>query len=303
MTDPTFAPLLTPSPGRFYRGFGALRVSTYALAALFAIRLTALFVPGDTFTIWTSVALLFGSFLLLVSPALVFAALTFRVHTLPLGVRQPATSSAVVVVLIGALVAWASPTRPQDTLIGLLLVAFGILVIVRSRWGRHDWDAASADSSIYRRFVAVGAAAVLLIMVQIVFEKTRWHPHQSQAQTTMTSDLRNLLIAEEGVHLDSGRYTTVLKPRLFLPSASVIGPAINLTSTGWTARARHEGTPMECVIFIGSTPIAPAAHEGEPACTQDPHAPRKPVWPDAALYALGTLVALSAARKPRVSAG
>lgn len=303
MTDPTFAPVPTPSPGRFYRGSGGLRISTFALAALFAIRLTAIFVPGDTLAIWTSVALLFGSLLLLVSPALVFAAFTFRERTLPQALRQSAASSAIIFILIGALIAWASSIRPRDTLIGIAMIAFGTLVLVRARWGGHDWDASSAESSIYRRFVAVGAAAVLLVMVQIVFEKTRWHPHHSQAQMTMTSDLRNLLIAEEGLHSDSGRYATVLEPRLFQPSASVIGPAINLTSDGWTARARHEGTPMECVIFIGSTPIAPAVREGEPACTPDVHAPRKPVWPDAALYALGALVALGAARKPRVPAG
>ncbi len=99
----------------------------------------------------------------------------------------------------------------------------------------------------------------------------------------MKSDLRNLVTAEEAFFADSVKYTSswscaVPTPAgnlAFCPSAGVgVAPGIPLTITypvatndGWQATVGHSTTGKTCAIYIGSTPMAPAANEGEPKCT------------------------------------
>ena len=84
--------------------------------------------------------------------------------------------------------------------------------------------------------------------------------------TQMKSDLRNLVTAEESYFADSIQYTTNLGT-MYLTSTGVTGPTITLTADGWTATVGHTTSVRTCAVFAGSTPLAPAAKEGEPRCT------------------------------------
>ena len=84
--------------------------------------------------------------------------------------------------------------------------------------------------------------------------------------TSMKSDLRNLVTAEEAYFADSIKYTTNLGTA-YRTSTGVLGPTIALTGDGWTATVSHTTTTRTCAIYSGSTPLAPANKEGAPQCT------------------------------------
>jgi prepilin-type N-terminal cleavage/methylation domain-containing protein len=84
--------------------------------------------------------------------------------------------------------------------------------------------------------------------------------------TQMKSDLRNLVTAEESYFADSIQYTTNLGT-MYRTSTGVTGPTITLTGDGWTATVGHTTSVRTCAVYTGSTPLAPAAKEGEPRCT------------------------------------
>ena len=84
----------------------------------------------------------------------------------------------------------------------------------------------------------------------------------------MKADLRNLITAEVVYSTDSLRFTTVIGSGglTYQVSTGNTGPSIALTGDGFTAQIGNTNTPRTCVIFLGSTPVAPATNEGEPAC-------------------------------------
>jgi prepilin-type N-terminal cleavage/methylation domain-containing protein len=84
----------------------------------------------------------------------------------------------------------------------------------------------------------------------------------------MKADLRNLVTAEVVYSTDSLRYTTVIGPGGldYHVTTGNTGPSIVLTADGFTAQVGNINTPRTCVIFMGTTPLAPAVNEGEPAC-------------------------------------
>jgi len=89
--------------------------------------------------------------------------------------------------------------------------------------------------------------------------------------TSMKSDLRNLVGAEEAYYADSGEYTKHvghhgLGAAEFEQTTGNSKPHIDLTPDGWTAWDANVNTTETCVIFVGSTPLAPATKEGEPRC-------------------------------------
>ena len=86
--------------------------------------------------------------------------------------------------------------------------------------------------------------------------------------TAMKADLRNLLTAEVVFSTDSLRFTTVIGSGglTYQLTTGNTTPSIVLTGDGFTAQIGNTNTPRTCVIFMGSTPIAPAVNEGEPAC-------------------------------------
>lgn len=84
----------------------------------------------------------------------------------------------------------------------------------------------------------------------------------------MKADLRNLVTAEVVYSTDSLRFTTAIGSGglTYQVSTGNTGPSIALTGDGFTAQIGNSNTSRTCVIFMGSTPVAPATNEGEPAC-------------------------------------
>lgn len=84
----------------------------------------------------------------------------------------------------------------------------------------------------------------------------------------MKADLRNLITAEVVYSTDSLHYTTIIGPGglTYQVTTGNTPPSIALTGDGFTAQIGNTNTPRTCVIFMGSTALAPAVNEGEPAC-------------------------------------
>ncbi|HKK92794.1 MAG TPA: prepilin-type N-terminal cleavage/methylation domain-containing protein [Longimicrobiales bacterium] len=87
--------------------------------------------------------------------------------------------------------------------------------------------------------------------------------------SSMKADLRNLSSKQEIYHSESSTYTqdaTALGLRTSEGVTVVIGEA---ETSGWSALATHESTPIECALYYGdATQVAPAVEAGVVGCTQ-----------------------------------
>ena len=88
---------------------------------------------------------------------------------------------------------------------------------------------------------------------------------------TMKSDLRNLVMAQEGYLADNGTYYLGGVPNAALkyqPSSNTTVTIVNATTGGWAASAVYAGTPKTCALYYGNiAALAPAVVAGEPKCT------------------------------------
>ena len=86
--------------------------------------------------------------------------------------------------------------------------------------------------------------------------------------TTMKSDLRNLVSAEEAYFADYTTYGTAAQLGV-TPSSGATTPAIVVGAGFWTATNTHtQYTGAECGIGVGTAnPLSASAGEGEPYCT------------------------------------
>jgi prepilin-type N-terminal cleavage/methylation domain-containing protein len=86
--------------------------------------------------------------------------------------------------------------------------------------------------------------------------------------TTMKSDLRNMVSAEEAFFSDSSYYSTNLTSINFKQSTGVNVPTITTGAGYWTATVTHSQlVGHTCGVGINTTnPIFTAAGEGEPVC-------------------------------------
>ena len=98
----------------------------------------------------------------------------------------------------------------------------------------------------------------------------------------MTTDLRNLVVAQEAYFADNTRYGRLLSRTdasqvLLKPSPGVTVTLTYVTNDTWAGRATHEWLPgRSCVITIGEIPPSRLPHttgdglspteEGEPVC-------------------------------------
>lgn len=82
---------------------------------------------------------------------------------------------------------------------------------------------------------------------------------------SMTSDLRNLVTAQESYFNDNnGRYalTTAALGTSYRPSTGVTVTVGDVTTTGWTATAVHAISPKRCTLAVGGA----ATGASEPIC-------------------------------------
>ena len=110
-------------------------------------------------------------------------------------------------------------------------------------------------------------AVILGLLASIAIERFA-NVKEKTYLAAMKADLRNLVTAEIVFSTDSLRFTTVIGSGGLTYQATTgnTTPSIVLTGDGFTALVGNTNTPRTCVIFMGSTPIAPAINEGEPAC-------------------------------------
>ncbi len=83
-----------------------------------------------------------------------------------------------------------------------------------------------------------------------------------------TKEKAYLITAEEAFFADSVKYTTAIGVGgiQYATTSGVVGPTIQVTADGFTARVSHTTTTKTCSIYVGSTALAPANKEGEPKC-------------------------------------
>lgn len=125
---------------------------------------------------------------------------------------------------------------------------------------------------IFRESIQIGQRWGLIIAREIQDSLGRGGGEWAEltAQTQMKSDLRNLVVAEEAFFADSVRYTTTIGVGGldYHPSPDNKILQLRLTQDGWVATIGNAKSKTVCAIFVGSTPLAPAAEEGRPACQQ-----------------------------------
>ena len=111
-------------------------------------------------------------------------------------------------------------------------------------------------------------AVILGLLASIAIERFA-NTKEKTYLAAMKADLRNLITAEVVFSTDSLRFTTVIGSGGLTYSVTTGNtvPSIVLTGDGFTAKMGNTNTARTCVIFMGSTPLAPATNEGEPACS------------------------------------
>jgi prepilin-type N-terminal cleavage/methylation domain-containing protein len=85
---------------------------------------------------------------------------------------------------------------------------------------------------------------------------------------SMRSDLRNLVVSQDGYFFSNSVYTTSLNDLEVTPSKGVSITVHQADAGGWSATATHAGgAPEECGVFIGTAaPVGPAVSEGLIKC-------------------------------------
>ena len=113
---------------------------------------------------------------------------------------------------------------------------------------------------------------VLIIGVLTAIAIPRFSGVKTKANvTTMKTDLRNLITAQEAYLAGVGVYYDGPIPASglgFTASSGVTLTLVDVSASGWAATASHVSAPnWVCAVFVGSAaPIAPATAEGQIAC-------------------------------------
>ena len=84
----------------------------------------------------------------------------------------------------------------------------------------------------------------------------------------LKSDLRNMILAQEGYFSQHGAYATdvsQLAPS-FVPSPRNTLTVVQTSGSGWSGTATSLNTTSTCAVFFGVAPVAPATVDGQIAC-------------------------------------
>jgi prepilin-type N-terminal cleavage/methylation domain-containing protein len=98
------------------------------------------------------------------------------------------------------------------------------------------------------------------------YSNVREKAHRAQ----MVSDLRSLISAEESYFSDHLSYVNNLNQLAFNKTAAVSIEIPEADGTGWSAKATHNATSIECGLYVGSATAPsgiPATEDGVITCT------------------------------------
>lgn len=92
-------------------------------------------------------------------------------------------------------------------------------------------------------------------------------PRKMKYAATMRSDLRQVAVAQAGLHQSRGRYEADLSV-LGVEGSAGVTIAIEADSTGWVARARHHEATGGCIAGVGSRapPVQPGLDDFSLSC-------------------------------------
>lgn len=115
-----------------------------------------------------------------------------------------------------------------------------------------------AGFTLIELLIVVVVIGILASLAVARFERVRQRSHVA----AMQSDLRNLMIAEEGYHMEHIVYTTTLTDLEFTQTQGVEITVNSADNQGWGATATHlADSSIQCGVYVGSAPAA----DGVPA--------------------------------------
>ncbi len=265
-------PPVPPAPPSAPRLLGRLANRIVLGCLLLSVAATALMMVqnSDAFPLGM-VAVAFCGVLLAALPAFVFLFYSWRrpPPDVPRGMRIAVYFSSVILLLVAAWLVRSGTGldgAPALLVVGAAVAAVGILAIVRVV--RVTAVPGARTQLTYGRSSVVGAFLFLLVVVMLPKFAGVNPPRVYRA--VMTSDLRNLALAEDAFFADSLRYASRSDLGSGFSAMSLDSIVIVAADTsGWRAIARHPYLrDQECGIWVGVRPPdgMHGAKEGEPKC-------------------------------------
>lgn len=273
-------------------GLGFLRGLTLAVAVAFAFGALALYLPGEVTSTVAESAILLAALVLMLSPVPLFLGLSWRHRSLPRALRGVTLRISALFLVIGAVIASVVPSNALTLGLGGAFALVGVVALIRLLGRAHEWTAEPARRNPYIGLAGVGAAATLLFMVHVVFEKSGHLTPQQVARFALHADLDNAIEYQRAFRADSGRYAGSLGPIAMALRDSGRTTTITLTPDGYTARARDEVGGTECVVDVVRLPEpATGDQAGFTTCVTGNWYPKRRS-PDLLIYLAGTAIAL-----------
>lgn len=224
---------------------------------------------SDAFPLGMVTVAFFGV-LLAVLPALVFLFYSWRrpPPDVPRGMRIAIYFSSVILLLVSAgLVRNGTGLdgAPALLALGAVVGAIGILTIVRVV--RVTPVPGAASQLTYGRSSVVGA--FLFLLVAVMLPKFAGVNPPRVYRAVMTSDLRNLAMAQDAFFADSQRFASPSELDSLFHATSSDNIVVVAVDSAWRATATHPNlVGQECGIWVGIRPPdgMHGATEGEPKC-------------------------------------
>jgi len=262
-----------PTPPRLLGRLANRLVLGCLLLSVAAAALTML-QNADAFPL-AMVAVAFFGVLLAALPALLFLSYSLRrpPPDVPRGARAGIYLGVVILLLLGA---WLVRTgtgldgTPAFAVLGVAVAAVGVVTLVRLV--RFAPVPGAGTRLAESRSSVVGAFLFLLVVVTL--PKFAGVNPASAYRAMVTSDLRNLVVAQDAFFSDSLRYASRAELGALFSATSLDSITIVAADkSGWRAIGRHPYlVGQECGIWVGVRPPdgMHGAAEGEPQCWKAP---------------------------------
>jgi len=228
----------------------------------------------DAFLLGMALVALFGVGLAAL-PALLFLFYSWRrpPPDVPRRSRVAICFSSVILLVLGAGLArngTGLDGTPAMVVVGAVVAAVGVLTLVRVV--RFAPAPGAGTQLAEGRSSVVGA--ILFLIVAVMLPKFGGVNPPRVYRAVITSDLRNLAVAEDAFFADSLRYASQAElGNLFSATSHDSITIVAADRSGWRALGRHPYlVGQECGIWVGIRPPdgMHGATEGEPKCWKAP---------------------------------